>query len=57
MEQTMNWFTQNWETLVAGAGAVVMLSRIVVRLTPTPKDDTVLKRIVDFLKALGLKID
>lgn len=51
------WITHNWETVVAGAGAVVMLSRIVVRLTPTPKDDTALKRIVDFLKALGLKID
>lgn len=53
----IEWMKLNWETLVAGAGAVVMVSRVIVRLTPTPKDDTVLKRVVDFLKALGLKLD
>lgn len=53
----IEFLQNNWQTITAGAGAVVMVSRIIVRLTPTPKDDTVLARIVDFLKALGLKID
>ena len=51
------WISQNWETVVAGAGAVVMLARVVVRLTPTPKDDGVLAKVVAFLKTIGLKID
>lgn len=53
----MEWLTQNWQNVVGIAGAVVMLARVVVRLTPTPADDTALARIVDVLKAIGLKLD
>jgi len=53
----MEWLTQNWQTLTAGAGAVVILARIIVKLTPTPADDTVLAKIVDVLKSIGLKLD
>jgi DUF1009 family protein len=53
----MEWLTQNWQTLTAGAGAVIILARIVVKLTPTPADDTILAKIVDVLKSIGLKLD
>jgi len=53
----MEWLTQNWQTLTAGVGAVVILARIVVKLTPTPADDTILAKIVDVLKSIGLKLD
>jgi hypothetical protein len=53
----MEWITQNWQTLTAGVGAVVILARIIVKLTPTPADDTVLAKIVDVLKSIGLKLD
>jgi hypothetical protein len=53
----MEWLTQNWQTLTAGIGAVVMLARIAVKLTPTPADDTILAKIVDVLKSIGLKLD
>jgi hypothetical protein len=53
----IDFITQNWQTITAGAGAVVMLARIVVRLTPTPADDTALARVIDVLKAIGLKLD
>lgn len=53
----IQWMQSNWETIVAGAGAVVMLARIVVKLTPTPADDTALARIVSVLKSIGLKLD
>jgi hypothetical protein len=53
----MEWLTQNWQTLTAGVGAVVILARIIVKLTPTPADDTVLAKIVDVLKSIGLKLD
>jgi hypothetical protein len=53
----MEWLTNNWQTLTAGAGAVVIIARILVKLTPTPVDDTWLARVVSVLKTLGLKID
>ena len=53
----IEWLQNNWQTLTAGVGAVVMLARIIVKITPTPADDTVLAKIVDVLKSIGLKLD
>ena len=52
----MEWFTQHWMEIVAGVGAAVILARIITKLTPTPKDDTALEKIVEFLKTIGLHI-
>ena len=35
--------------IMALIGAVIVLARVVVKLTPTPKDDTILASIVEFL--------
>jgi hypothetical protein len=53
----VDWILENWQTLVAIAGAIVMAARLIVKLTPTPKDDAWLARIIDALKAVGLHID
>lgn len=37
--------------------SVIVVARIVVKLTPSQKDDTFLASIVDFLKHIGLHID
>lgn len=42
---------------MAVVGAVIVLARIIVKLTPTPSDDSVLEKIVSVLKTLGLHID
>jgi len=55
--QAWTWLTQNWTQVVAALGALVMASRILVKLTPTPQDDSLLEKIVNFLKGLGLKLD
>jgi hypothetical protein len=34
----------------------MIAARIIVKLTPTPKDDTALAKVVDVLKALGLHL-
>jgi hypothetical protein len=36
--------------------AVVFVARIIVKLTPTPKDDTWLQTVVDILKHVGLQL-
>ena len=53
----MEWIKNNWQDLVAVSGAIVMTARIIVKLTPTPLDDTVLAKIVSVLKKLGLHLD
>jgi hypothetical protein len=52
-----NWITSNWTEVVAAVGGIVLAARIIVKLTPTPADDSVLEKIVNFLKSVGLKID
>ena len=54
--QIWNWITSSWTEIVAAIGAVVIAARVIVKLTPTPADDTVLEKIVNFLKTLGLHI-
>jgi hypothetical protein len=51
-----NWVTSNWTEVVAAAGGIVLAARIIVKLTPTPADDTILEKVVAFLKTVGLNI-
>jgi DUF1009 family protein len=51
-----NWITQNWTEIVAAVGGVVLAARIIVKLTPTPKDDSLLEKVINFLKGVGLNI-
>ena len=55
--EAWNWITQNWAQIVAAVGGIVLAARIIVKLTPTPADDSFLEKIINFLKKLGLKID
>jgi hypothetical protein len=42
--------------LIAAIGAVIIVARLIVKLTPTPKDNTWLERAVAALKHIGLHI-
>ena len=46
----------HWADIVTAASGVVIAARVVVKLTPTPADDSVLESIVTMLKHLGLHI-
>lgn len=52
----MNWILNNWQEVVSAMSAVMIAARIVVKLTPTPADDSILAKVVDVLKALGLHL-
>jgi len=53
----MNWITENFTNIMAVVGAVIVLARVIVKLTPTPADDTWLEKIINILKSLGLHIN
>jgi len=50
----MDWLTAHWEDIVIIAMAVHTIASIIVRLTPTPKDDAVLGKVVKLLSTISL---
>ena len=54
MTQLINWCTQHWQDVLAIIGGVVSVATIIVKLTPTQKDDVVLGKIIAVLSALSL---
>ncbi len=44
----LEWILTNWESIIGIYFAVVGLASLIVKLTPTVKDDTVLKKILQF---------
>lgn len=56
MTQVIDFVKSNWVEIVAALGGVVLVARIIVKLTPTPADDSALEKVVAFLKAVGLNI-
>ena len=50
----MEWIMAHWKDILAIIGGVVTVCSIIVKLTPTQKDDSVLEKIIKILAALGL---
>ncbi len=50
----MSWITQHYDEVLQLIGAVVALATLVVKLTPTQKDDKVLAKMIQVLSALSL---
>lgn len=46
-----------WTEIVAALGGIVIVARVIVKLTPTPKDNAALDRILAILRHVGLVID
>jgi hypothetical protein len=57
MSSIFQYITENAQALLGALGAVVVAARLIVKLTPTPADDTFLDRIVTVLKHVGLHIE
>ncbi len=54
MTQLIHWCSSNWQGVLAAVGGVVTAATAIVKLTPTPKDDAVLTKIISVLAALSL---
>ena len=50
----MTFITQHYDELLQILGAAVALATLIVKLTPTQKDDNVLAKIIKILSALSL---
>lgn len=50
----MEWITAHWKDILAIIGGVVTVCSLIVKLTPSQKDDTVLAKIIKILSVLGL---
>ena len=50
----MKFLTQHAQELLQILGAVVALATLIVKLTPTSKDDCILAKIIKVLSALSL---
>ena len=49
ISDVISWFSTNWEQIVAAYLALIGLASIIVKLTPTLKDDDALKWVIKFL--------
>lgn len=45
----VGWVTENWDEIIKVYLAIVGLASVIVKLTPTLKDDDVLKGVMRFL--------
>lgn len=50
----MEWITTHWKDILAVIGGVVTTTSVIVKLTPTQKDDNILSKIIVILSALSL---
>jgi len=41
------WITEHWVDMLAGFGGVVLVASIIVGITPTTKDDTFIRKIIN----------
>lgn len=54
MADIIVWIKTNWDSVLAIIGGTVSVASIIVKLTPTPKDDTILAKIKDGLSVLSI---
>ena len=50
----IQFITQHYDEVLQLLGAIVALATLIVKLTPTQKDDNVLAKIIKILSALSL---
>lgn len=50
----MEWINAHWKDILAIIGGVVTVASLIVKLTPTQKDDAFLAKVIKVLAALSL---
>lgn len=50
----IEWIKANWESVLAIIGGVVSVATVIVKLTPSQKDDNILATIINILSVFSL---
>jgi len=50
----IGFLTANWDVILQGALAAVGLASVIVKLTPSPKDDSILAVVIGVLSKVAL---
>lgn len=45
----ISWVIEHWTEILAAFGGMVLFGSIVVGITPTTKDDSVLRKVINFI--------
>jgi len=53
--EILQWLIDNIEPIVAGATGILAGIAVICKLTPTPKDDALVAKILEFLNLLPKK--
>lgn len=48
----MQWITENWQSMLGILMGALTLASAITKLTPTPKDDEVVRKIIAWLSFL-----
>lgn len=54
MNEIVNFIQTHWDEILAIVGGIVSTASIIVKLTPTTKDDKILKYIINFLAKFSI---
>lgn len=49
MQEIINWFVLHWEDILQIYLGLIGVASLVVKMTPTLKDDTALKNVIRFV--------
>jgi hypothetical protein len=56
MKDWITFILDHKDDIIACLGGAIISARVIVKLTPTPKDDSALEKIIGVLKHIGLHI-
>ncbi|HSQ98092.1 MAG TPA: hypothetical protein VLL98_05255 [Rickettsiales bacterium] len=54
MTEIINFFQNHYDELLAILGGIVSIATVIVKLTPTTKDDAILTKIINILEKFSL---
>ena len=54
MNEIINFIQTHWDEILAIVGGIISTASIIVKLTPTTKDDKILKYIIGFLAKFSI---
>ena len=57
MKDALTFVLDHKDDVIALLGGVIISARVIVKLTPTPKDDSALEKVLGVLKHVGLHIE